>query len=265
MTNRLMVLGLLAAAACSPKRIEQRPIMEMGQVVPSSDDRIAVAAVESEASRRSMEMRRDSIAIAAVSGCAPTVCDALARGEVSLGMNEAQVMAATRTTDASWTARRTAGSAVLVPRHSDELPRDMIGGVAMVQLRNGAVASYTYRDARGLRVVNSAASATADARTSAMADALIREADEMAANGDMVGALDRYDRASTLRPQDAMLEYRIASILDRSLRPLEAVVRYRRFLHQLELEKIEAVGDAHAKMADAIARARERIIILEKR
>jgi hypothetical protein len=62
-----------------------------------------------------------------------------------------------------------------------------------------------------------------------------------------------------------MLEYRIASILDRSLRPLEAVVRYRRFLHQLELEKIEAVGDANAKLADAIARARERIIILEKR
>src|SRR5688572_3609136 len=166
MTNRLMVLGLLAAAACSPKRIDQRPIMEMGQVIPSSDGAVAVAAVESEASRRSMEMRRDSIAIAAVSSCAQAVCDALARGEVALGMNEAQVMAATRTTDASWTARRTAGSAVLVPRHSDELPRDMIGGVAMVQLRNGAVASYTYRDARGLRVVNSAATATSDARTS---------------------------------------------------------------------------------------------------
>jgi len=260
-----MVLGLMVLAACSPKRIDQRPIMEMGQVVPGSDGVVAVAAVESEASRRAMEMRRDSIAIVAVSGCAPAVCDAVGRGELWLGMNEAQVMAATRTTDASWTARRSAGSAVLVPRHSDQLPRDMIASIAMVQLRNGAVASYTYRDARGLRVVNSPASATADARTAAMADALVREADEMAANGDMIGALDRYDRASTLKPQDAMLEYRIASILDRSLRPLEAVVRYRRFLHQLEIEKIEAVGDAHAKMADAIARARERIIILEKR
>jgi hypothetical protein len=265
MTNRLMVLGLVALAACSPKRIDERPIMQMGQVIPSADDAVAAAAVESEAQRRATEMRRDSIAIAAVSGCTPAVCDALGRGEIALGMNEDQVMAATRTTDASWTVRRSAGSAVLVPRHSDELPRDMIGSVAMVQLRNGAVASYTYRDARGLRVVNSPASATAEARTAAMADALVREADEMAANGDMVGALDRYDRASTLKPQDAMLEYRIASILDRSLRPLEAVVRYRRFLHQLELEKIEAVGDAHAKLADAIARARERIIILEKR
>lgn len=265
MTNRLMMLGLMVLAACSPKRIDERPIMEMGQVIPASDDAIAVRAVESEADRRAMQMRRDSIAITAVSGCAGAVCDALGRGELSLGMNEAQVMAATRTTDASWTARRASASAVLVPRHSDELPRDMIGSIAMVQLRNGAVASYTYRDARGLRVVNSAASATSDARTAAMADALIREADEMVANGDVVNALDRYDRASTLKPQDAMLEYRIASILDRSLRPLEAVIRYRRFLHQLELEKIEAVGDAHAKMADAIARARERIIILERR
>ena len=265
MTNRLMVLGLLAVAACSPKRIDERPIMTMGQVIPTTDEQVAVIAVESEAERNGMQARRDSIAIAAVSGCAGSVCEALGRGEVALGMNEAQVMAATRTTDAAWTVRRSAGSAVLVPRHSDELPRDIIGSVAMVQLRNGAVASYTYRDARGLRVVSTPAAATADARTAAMADALIREADEMAANGDMVGALDRYDRAATLKPQDAMLEYRIASILDRSLRPLEAVVRYKRFLHQLELEKIEAVGDAHAKLADAIARARERIIILEKR
>ena len=62
----------------------------------------------------------------------------------------------------------------------------------------------------------------------------------MVGNGDMVGALDRYDRASTLKPRDALLEYRIASILDRSLRPVEALMRYKRFLHQMELEKIEA-------------------------
>src|SRR5688500_9017943 len=157
MTNRLMVLGLMAVAACSPKRIDERPIMVMGQVVPTTDEMVAVTAVESEGTRRATEMRRDSIAIAAVSGCTPAVCDALGRGEVALGMNEAQVMAATRTTDASWTVRRSTASAVLVPRYSDELPRDMIGSVAMVQLRNGAVASYTYRDARGLRVVNSPA------------------------------------------------------------------------------------------------------------
>ena len=42
-------------------------------------------------------------------------------------------------------------------------------------------------------------------------------------------------------------------------------MRYQTFLHKLELEKIGAVGDANAKLADAIARARERIIVLEKR
>ena len=265
MINRTMVLGLMVLAACSPKRIQQQPIMQMGDKVPDSDNRIAVASVESEADRRAITMRRDSIAIAALAGCTPAICDAVGRGELALGMNEAQVLAATRTTDGAWTTRRSAGSAVLVPRSVDALPRDMVANVAMVQLRNGQVASYTYRDARGLRVVDSPADVTADARTAAMADALIREADEMVANGDMAGALDRYDRASTLKPQDAMLEYRIASILDRSLRPVEALMRYQRFLHQMELEKIEAHGDAYAKLADAIARARERVIILEKR
>jgi hypothetical protein len=116
-----------------------------------------------------------------------------------------------------------------------------------------------------MRSVSSPAQATQESRTAAMADALVREADEMAANGNMVGALDRYDRASTLDPGNAILEYRIASILDRQLRPVEALMRYQRFLHQMELEKIEARGDAYAKLADAIARARERVIILEKR
>ncbi|NIP80796.1 MAG: hypothetical protein GWM90_16900, partial [Gemmatimonadetes bacterium] len=43
------------------------------------------------------------------------------------------------------------------------------------------------------------------------------------------------------------------------------LIRYQLFLHQLELERIEAVGDAYAKLADAIAHARERVIILERR
>jgi len=61
-----------------------------------------------------------------------------------------------------------------------------------------------------------------------------------------------------------MIGYRIATVLDKELRPIEALIQYRLFLHQLELENIEARGDAAAKMADAIARARERIIVLEK-
>ena len=37
------------------------------------------------------------------------------------------------------------------------------------------------------------------------------------------------------------------------------------FLHQLELEKIEAVGNANAKLAEAIAHAQERIVVLDRR
>jgi len=41
-------------------------------------------------------------------------------------------------------------------------------------------------------------------------------------------------------------------------------MRYQRFLNQLEIQRIDAIGTANAKLADAIARARERIIILER-
>nr|PZN89719.1 MAG: hypothetical protein DIU52_12240 [bacterium] len=93
---------------------------------------------------------------------------------------------------------------------------------------------------------------------------LVREGDDLVARGDLDAALDRYDRAQVLQPDNVELEYRIATVLDKQLRPIEASIRYRLFLHRLELEEIEAVGDAYAKLADAIARARERIIVLEK-
>src|SRR5690606_14945170 len=76
--------------------------------------------------------------------------------------------------------------------------------------------------------------------------------DDLAARGDLDGALDRYDRAQVLQPDNVELEYRIATVLDKQLRPIEALIRYQLFLHRLELEKIEAVGDAYAQLADAV-------------
>jgi hypothetical protein len=49
------------------------------------------------------------------------------------------------------------------------------------------------------------------------------------------------------------------------LRPREAELRYQLFLHRLEIEKIEAIGNANARLADAIVQARQRLIVLEKR
>ena len=125
----------------------------------------------------------------------------------------------------------------------------------MARLREG-------REPQGLRTVSTAADAN-DANR-ARAAALVKEGDALAAAGEFTAALDRYDRASVVNRADAELQYKMATSLDKLLRPIEAQLRYRLFLHQLELQKIEAVGNANAKLADAIARARERIITIEK-
>jgi hypothetical protein len=124
---------------------------------------------------------------------------------------------------------------------------------------------YSYREPHGLRVVTSAADATTDGRAIAMADALVREGDDYAARGELDAALDRYDRAHVLAGDDPRVTYRIATTLDKQLRPIEALIQYQLFLHQLELEKIDAVGRAYGHLADAIAHARERVIVLERR
>ena len=258
-------LVLLLAAACAPKHIEEYPIYTIGDELQGSDVWVAMAAADAADERRTSQAKRDSIAGAAMVGCAPAVCEAVSRGELMIGMTEVQVMATTRTTGAAWTARRSAAGVVLVPRLADDPPHDAVAGVTMVQIRNGLVASYTYREAHGLRVVNARADTSAGARGVAVADALIREADGLVAAGQLDAALDRYDRASVLKPRDALLEYRIASLLDQQLRPAEALMRYQRFLHQMELEKIDAVGDANAKLGEAIAHARERVVVLKRR
>ena len=264
MTTKLPILALAAfAAACAPKRVNQEPILENDQRVPEvSVQGAAVAAANQQAVQ---QMTRDSIAAAAMASCAGDICTAVTRGEVTLGMNETQVLAATRTTYDAWTVRRADGSAVLVPRSGMYAPKDAAGEVAMVQIADGRVRSYSYRDPQGVRVVSTPADATADGRAVAMADMLVREGDDYVARGEFEMALNRYDRAHVLKPGDPSITYRVAATLDKQLRPREAEIQYRLFLHQLELEKIGAYGDAYAKMADAIAHAKERIVVLERR
>lgn len=262
-THLLLMLGALSAAACTPKRIHEPPIMANDDRIGGMSATVEAARASASAQRSVAAARRDSIAIVAAATCSGETCTALTRGEVALGMTEAQVMAATRTTPEAWMVRRAGGATVMVGNHAD-LPRDVVGNVATVQLENNRVRSYSYREAHGLRTVSSPADATTEGRSRALAEALIREGDELAAAGDLAGALNRYDRASVMRRDDPTLDYRIASILDKSLRPVEALMAYRRFLHGLEIEKIAVTGDAYAKLADAIARARERVIVLER-
>ena len=262
--TKLSVLALAAvAAACAPKRVNQEPILENDDRVPEASVQGATVAAANQ--QATQQMARDSIAAAALASCAGDICTAVTRGEVALGMNETQVLAATRTTYDAWTVRRADGSAVLVPRNAMYAPTDAAGEVAMVQIADGRVSSYSYRDAQGVRVVSRPQDATTDGRAVAMADMLVREGDDYVARGEFVMALDRYDRAHVLKPGDPSITYRVATTLDKQLRPREAEIQYRLFLHQLELEKIDAYGDAYAKLAEAIAHAKERIIVLERR
>ena len=259
-------LFISAIAACAnPKRVHEEPItmMRNGERIESPVRAMDAAATQSLDARLRGREQRDSIAAVAMAQCAPAMCAALGRGEIALGMTEAQVLAATRSTELAWTARRAGGVTVLAPRDVEAGPRDAVGPVALVQLVGGTVSSLTYQEPQGLRTVSSAIDVAEANR--ARADALVREGDALAAAGDFTAALERYDRASVVSRADAELQYKMATSLDKLLRPIEASLRYRLFLHQLELQKIEAVGNAHAKLAEAIAHAQQRIVVLDRR
>lgn len=263
-TTVLLALAIMAGA-CAPKRVNEPPILDNGERVPSSTATVERARADARRAQAETTARRDELSAQALDGCAPSVCEAIARGEVAVGMSEAQVLAATRTTESAWRVRDGSGSTVMVPAALDMAPGDAVGELAMVQLRGGRVQAYSYREAQGLRVVSSAADATTDGRAMAMAETLVREGDDYAARGDLDAALDRYDRADVLGGQNPRVTYRIATTLDKQLRPIEALMQYQLFLHQLEIEKIDAYGRAYGNLADAIAHARERVIVLEKR
>jgi hypothetical protein len=263
-THRSLAGTLTAAllAACTPAQIHEEPIIYQGGRVGEIEG--TATASENAREREEIAGRRDSIALEALATCAPDVCDALLRGEVALDMTETQVLAATGTTPEAWSVRYSGLSTVMVPSSMGSLPEDAVGPLAMVQIRGGGVSSYGYREAQGIRVVSSPADATTEGRADALAEAMIREGDELVARGAFDAALNRYDRADVLRPGDPMTTFRIATALDKQLRPIQALIQYQLFLHQLNLERIEARGDADAKLAEAIAQARARIIFIER-
>jgi tetratricopeptide (TPR) repeat protein len=264
MTRRLIAATALALAACTHRRVDPEPmtIMRNGDRVAGPDVNAGDRAASDQAWMRA---QRDSILAAALNGCAAEICSAVTRGEVSLGMSEAQLYAATRTTPQAWTARHSGDATVFTSARADVGPRDIVAPIAMVQMQGNRVSMLAYSEPQGMRVVSRPSDASAATQAKVTADALIREGDQLVATGQLDTALERYDRASILAPSDASLNYKIATVLDKQLRPIEAVMRYQRFLQQLELERINAYGDAYAKQAEAIAHAKERIIVLQKR
>ncbi len=263
-SSLLIGAGVLLAACNGPRRIHERPMISNGDRTPSQERLIANAAADGYSDNAMLTQARDSVYAKAVATCRGTICASVVKGEISLGMTPAQAMAATRTAPAAWTLRESGAATVMVPRVLGLSPRDATGEVVMVQFDDDRVNAVSYRETTGIRVVSSAADTTTDGRATAMADALIREGDQFNAAGDRVRALDRYDRALALKRADPMLEYKVATMLDLQMRPVEAQIRYKRFLQSLEIERIRAQGDANAQLADAIARAQQRLIVLER-
>lgn len=263
-TLNLAVAALALAACNGPRTVREQPILQNGDRVRTGDAAVADAAVRLEADRDRAAAARDSIAASAAASCAGDVCAALTRGEVWLGMNGAQVIAATRTSPEAWTIRGAGNATVMTPRTLGMAPKDVVGELGVVQLVDGRVTWYSYREPTGLRVVTRKEEASTAGRARAIAEALVREGDDYNAAGDRAKALDRYDRAIVLLPDDAMLQYKVATLLDLQLRPVEALMRYQRFLQTLELQRIQAVGEAAARQAEAIALAQQRIIVLQR-
>ncbi len=257
--------ALLLLGACTANRVRERPILVNGDKMQTPDEIAANARVRGDAERAMYAQRRDSVAAAAAASCSGEVCTALTRGEVVLGMNTAQVMAATKTTAEAWSVRYAGRATVMVAVRPSVPPRDVNGELGLVQLEDGKVQSYGYREPQGLRVIASTSDASADGRAKAQAEALVKEGDEFNLVGKRAEALDRYDRALLLDGSNAMLQYKVATLLDLQLRPQEASMRYQRFLQQMKLQTIQAQGDAAAKQAEAIAMAQQRIVILQQK
>jgi tetratricopeptide (TPR) repeat protein len=267
MTNKptLATVALLLSA-CGPHIRPLQPVMDNGEVLGTRTEEVVERArVEGEIQRDQLAEARGAAAAAALASCSGEICEAVARGEVALGMNEAQVLAATRTTPHAWDVRSNGRAMLMTPRSALDMPEDAVARVALVSLQGGRVASYTYREPQGFRTVATPQDASFAGRAASQAEALLRQGDRYTLAGRLDLALERYDQADILRPGHPETTLRIARTLDKQLRPIEAVLRYRMFIHQMELERIRAEGDVAAKIAEAIARAHERIVVLEKR
>lgn len=261
----MRALGLvLLAAACAPypQRVRQPVAIPNNATVAAAEGANAAAAVGAE--QAMLRAAADSVYMLAVGKCAPAHCEGIARGEVMIGMTQNAVMAATRSAPQAWVVRAAGDFGTMVPATPSASPYDRSGEVMMIQMERGGASVISRRGPQGILVVARPQDASAQAMARQQAEALVREGDDLVAANDLAGALNRYDRASVLDPQQPEIEYKAARLLDLQLRPQEALMRYQRFLLSLDIERIKAQGDAAARMAEAIALAQQRIVILER-
>lgn len=261
---RSLLAVMLVALACAPypQRVRQPVTIPNNATILAAEGADAAAAVSMELART--KNSADSVYALAIAKCAPAHCDAIGRGEVALGMSQNQVMAATRSAPQAWVIRRVEDAGTMVPASPTAKPYDRDGEMMLVQMERGGASVISRRTPQGVMVVSRPQDATTQARARQQAELLVREGDDLVASNDLDGALNRYDRASVLDPQQPEIEYKAARLLDLQLRPQEAMMRYQRFLLSMDIERIQAQGEASARMAEAIALAQQRIVILER-
>src|SRR4051794_33581451 len=85
----IFITALMAACA-NPKRIDEGPltVMRNGDRIESPIKATDAATTQSLEAGIAGREKRDSLTAVAFANCAPTVCAALGRGEVAIGMTE---------------------------------------------------------------------------------------------------------------------------------------------------------------------------------
>lgn len=258
----------LSVAACHRQPdVAGIPVVQNNPAtIPDNQAAYAAAAAErADALRASMNDEANANASAALKDCAPDVCSALGRHELAIGMTRPQVLVATNSSAAAWQMRGTTAAGTMLPSYSSGRQiKDRVGEVVMVTFRDGKAISYTYRESTGLRTVESPADATVDGRRHALALSILQQGDEAVAAGNSAEALARYDQADVIEPNNPGTTLRIAKLLDQQMRPVEALMRYQKFLHEMEIDKINARGRANAELSGAVMAAQARVVHLQE-
>lgn len=261
------LLGAAVALAACSQKFQQPRIDDMTAVQPNLGTTSNSQRADTEAAGRRADSVRAAIAqqssgyhATALSTCSPDVCAALGRSEMAIGMNRAAVFAVTNSMPEGWTIRGTESMGSMMPVQRNL--KDRVSEVAMVSFRDGRVISYTYRETQGLRTVAAREDATMEGRRRAQANSLLEQGDQLVAAGRSDEALARYDQADVVDPNNPGTTLRIAKLLDQQLRPVEALMRYQKFLHEMEIDRINARGRANAELAGAVVAAQARVVHL---
>lgn len=234
--------------------------------IPDNQEAYARAASHrADSLRTALANESSEVTLAAMSSCTPDICAAVGRRELALGMSPAQVLVATNSSRAAWLVRGTESEGTMMPSTSSNARiADRVSEVVMVTFRGGRAISYTYREPAGLRTVAAPADATSAGRRRALAQSLLEQGDQLVAAGRSDAALARYDQADVIDPNDPGTTLRIAKLLDQQMRPVEALMRYQKFLHEMDIDRINAVGRANAELAGAVVAAQARVVHLQQ-